>query len=123
MENCVAVLGGKHAVMNTTNNRYEGDSLDWGEGDYLDWANFFFIDRLDRDELEKMRRGLVAIILKCKSRLCHFELDYISEKEVEERKQRDNEIVYYENHWRRALQYVYTIEQELQLRNKINEKY
>lgn len=101
--------------MNTTNNSHEGD--------YLDWANFFFIDRLDRDELEKMRSGLVAIIRKCKSRLCHFELDYISEKEVEERKQRENEIVYYENHWRLALQYVYTIEQELQLRNKIDEKH
>ena len=88
--------------MNTTNNRYEGD--------YLDRANFFSSDRLGGDELEKMRRGLVAIALKCKSALCRCELDYITEKEVEERKQRDHEIIYYENHWRKALQYIYIIE-------------
>lgn len=75
--------------------------------------------RLDgKAELEEMRNKLKIEAGRCRSKLIHFEFDYISEKETEEHKQREIEIIQLKNRWNHALQSLFYIEQELQMRNK-----
>ena len=71
-----------------------------------------------KEELKEVRVKLKIEAGRCRSKLIHFEFDYISEKETEEQKRRGLETIRLENQWNAALQSLFYVEQELQLREK-----
>lgn len=76
------------------------------------------IDLFSDQELKEIRDELKIEAGRCRSKLIHFESDYISEKETEERKQREVEIIRLKSRWSKALQSLFYVERELQLRDK-----